>query len=124
MRQIYASPRHENIDRVVALLAARDIETRVLNRSAWKRSGYQRFSYQYSPEQRENWGQVWVLKADDYAAARNLLRELAIEPSSRHSDELAQLRRGDTLPARARRIALVAVCAVFVLAMLHYLRGH
>jgi hypothetical protein len=129
MRQIYTTPRPENIDRVVALLDEHGIETTVNNRSNWNRPSYERFSYA-QPEQnngRESWPQVWVNKAEDYTRARALLKEIGIEPAIRHAEELAAardpspvLRRRGTA-TRVRRIVLVAVLAAFALVMLRYL---
>lgn len=126
MRQIYTSPRQENIDRVVALLAEQNIESTVANRSNWNRPSYQRFSYAQRQDNRDSWPQVWVNSADDYTRARNLLRSIGIEPVIRHGEELAaardpsrQLGRRHT-PNRVRRILLIAVVAVFVLQALRY----
>ena len=73
MRQIYTSPRPENIDRVVALLAEHGIETSVTNRSNYNRQSYQRFSYSARQDSRDSWPQVWITKADDHTRARALL---------------------------------------------------
>ena len=73
MRQIYTSPRPENIDKVVALLKEQGIETTVNNRSNWNRPSYERFSYSQRRENRDSWPQVWVNHADDYTRARNAL---------------------------------------------------
>lgn len=128
MRQIYTSQRQENIDRVVALMTDHAIETSVTNRSNWNRPSYQRFSYAERNGNRETWPQVWISRADDYTRARELLRELGIEPVIRHADELAAVRnpsptdqRRDTV-SRVRRIVLLAVvgaCAMVVLRYLH-----
>jgi hypothetical protein len=131
MRQIYTSPRQENIDRVVALMTERGIETQVLNRSNWNRPTYQRFSYTRRESRpgndRDEWPQVWICHADDYTRARALLRELGIEPVTRHAEELAAARNPSPLDRRAhtvkrvRRIVLLAIAAVFLLAMLRSL---
>lgn len=127
MRQIYTSPRQENIDRVVALLTEHDIETTVTNRSNWNRPSYQRFSYSLRRENRDSWPQVWVNHADDYKRARELLRDIGIEPSIRHGEELAMARnpspelRQQSVAARARRIVLLAVAGAFLVLMLRYL---
>ena len=128
MRQLYTSPRPENIDRIVALLSEHGIETTVQNRSNWNRPSYERFSYaQPQNGSRDSWPQVWVNKADDYARARALLRGIGIEPIVRNAEELAaardpspSIRRGDTA-TRVRRIVLVALLAVFALLMMRYL---
>ncbi|EIM00542.1 MULTISPECIES: hypothetical protein [Rhodanobacter] len=131
MRQLYTSPRQENIDRVVALMTEQGIETKVMNRSNWNRPTYQRFSYTHRDNQpgneRESWPQVWICHADDYTQARVLLRGLGIEPTTRHAEELAAARdpspaaRRKYTVARVRRIVLLAIGAVFVLAMLRSL---
>jgi ferric-dicitrate binding protein FerR (iron transport regulator) len=127
MRQIYTSPRPENIDKVVALLKEQGIGTTVNNRSNWNRPSYERFSYSQRRENRDNWPQVWVNHADDYTRARNALREVGIEPVIRHGEELAavrnpspDLKRRD-MATRIRRIVLLAVAGAFVVLMLRYL---
>ncbi len=107
MREIYASPRHENVDRVVALLAEHGIETRVNNRSAYQRPSYNRFSYS-APGDANRWPQVEVRFAKDMPQARALLREAGLEPMTRHAEVLAAS-RADNATARmqARRKATV-----------------
>ena len=127
MRQFYTSPRPENIDRVVALLAEHGIETTVTNRSNWNRPSYQRFSYSRQRENRDSWPQVWINRADDYTQARALLREIGIEPLIRHGEELALARnptpelRRRSVAVRIRRVVLLAVAGVFVVLMLRYM---
>ena len=127
MRQIYTSPRQENIDTVVALMAEHGIETSVANRSNYNRQSWQRFSYSQQREDRSSWAQVWITHADDYSRARKLLLELGIEPVIRHGEELAAARnpspldRRTRLATRIRRILLLAVLLVFMVQMLRYL---
>ena len=127
MRQIYTSPRPENIDRVVALMAEHGIESTVANRSNYNRQSWQRFSYSQGQNNRDSWAQVWITRADDYTRARELLREIGIEPVIRHADELAaernptpEMRRGHTV-ARVRRIVMLVVLAACAMVMLRYL---
>jgi hypothetical protein len=128
MRQIYTSPRQENIDTVVALMAEHGIETVVTNRSNYNRPSWQRFSYTQQRDESGSWPQVWISRADDYTAARALLREIGIEPVIRHGDELAAARnpgtpmtRREHTVARTRRIVLLAVLAAFAMVVLRYL---
>jgi hypothetical protein len=127
MRPLYTSPRQENIDRVVALLAEHGIETTVTGRSNWNRPSYQRFSYSQRTESRESWPQVWVNRADDYTQARTLMRGLGIEPMVRHGEELAAARNPTPethragVATRVRRIVLLALAAAFVILMLRYM---
>jgi broad specificity phosphatase PhoE len=128
MRQIYTSPRPENIDTVIALMAEHGIAATVENRSNYNRPSYQRFSYAQRQDDRSRWAQVWITRADDYARARALLREIGIEPTIRYGEELAAERnptptdrRAGTV-ARVRRIVLLAVLAAFAMLMLRFLR--
>ncbi len=127
MRQLYTSPRQENIDRVAALLAEQGIECTIENRSNYRRPSYQRFSYSQRNENRDNWAQVWVTRADDYTRARALLKELGIEPVVRHGEELAMARnptpemRRQSIATRMRRIVMLTVAGAFVILMLRYM---
>jgi ferric-dicitrate binding protein FerR (iron transport regulator) len=127
MRQIYTSPRQENVDRVIALMAEHGIEASVANRSNYNRSSWQRFSYSQRQDNRDSWAQVWITHADDYTRARVLLREIGIEPVIRHGEELAAVRnptpatRRQYTVARVRRIMLLLVLAAFAVVMLRYL---
>ena len=127
MRPLYTSPRQENIDRVVALLAEHGIETTITGRSNWNRPSYQRFSYSQRNESRESWPQVWVNRADDYTQARALMRGIGIEPLVRHGEELALARnptpemRRASVATRVRRIVLLALAAAFLILMLRYM---
>ena len=128
MRQLYTSPRNENIDRLVALLTENGIASSVLNRSRYDRTTWKRASYLQRRERRDDWPQVWISHPDDYTRARVLLTEMGIEPFTVHGDELAAARnpspdaRRQHTAARARRIILLVVMAACVLLMLRYLR--
>lgn len=130
MRQIYTSPRQQNIDSVVALMAENGIETTVTNRSNYNRASWQRFSYSQrndSGDSRDSWPQVWITSPDDFTRARAVLREIGIEPVIRHADELAAARSLSPITkrrytvARVRRIVLMAVLAASALVVLRYL---
>jgi hypothetical protein len=126
MRQIYTSPRQDNIDAVVALMAEHGIEAKVSNRSNYNRPTWQRFSYTQRQD-RASWPQVWITSADDYAKARTLLREIGIEPVIRHGEELAAARNPSPVDerartvARARRIVLLAVLAAAAAVVFRYM---
>lgn len=127
MRQLYASPHQNNIDRLVALLGEHGIACSVQNVSRWNKRAYQRFSYQHQRENRDAWPQVWVTHADDYTRARELLREMGLDPAVRHSAELAAMRnptplaRQRDVASRVRRIVLLGVVGAFIMVMLRYL---
>ncbi|HEX7342204.1 MAG TPA: hypothetical protein VF269_08005 [Rhodanobacteraceae bacterium] len=122
MREIYSSPRPENIDRVVALFAEHGIETRITNRAVYDRPSYQRFSY--GPHaSRSNWARVEVKYAKDLAPARALLRELGIAPMTRFAEELEfsrqpQQRSPKAVASRIRTIVLVVLVAAVIILFL------
>jgi len=127
MRQLYTSPRPENIDRVAALLTEQGIACTIENRSNYKRQTYQRFSYSQRSENRDNWAQVWVTRADDYTRARAVLKEMGIDPVVRHGEELALARnptpemKRQSEATRMRRIVMLALAGAFVVLMLRYM---
>src|SRR5450830_1507895 len=92
MRQIYTSPRMENIDRVVALMAEHGIETTIGNRQTYQRADWKRFSYTERGD-RDSWPQVSVVRSEDQTRARQVLRDAGVEPATRFADELAAARR-------------------------------
>lgn len=128
MRKLYTSPRQANIDRVVALMDARGIVTRVTNRSRYDHTTWKRYSYVGRFERRTEWPEVWIVHADDYKAAHLAFRELGLEAFIARAPELEQLRvatpesRRSRAVARARHIALVAVLAMCAMLMLRYLQ--
>ncbi|MBS0381624.1 MAG: hypothetical protein JSR56_04245 [Proteobacteria bacterium] len=116
MRHIYSSPRMENVERLVAVMAEHGIATRVTNRRVYDRSSYSRFSYA-RPGSRDSWPAVWVTHASDHTRARKLMRDIGIEPVTRFAEDLAAYRfrkSGGRSPAqtaaRIRTAVLVAVC--------------
>lgn len=123
MRQIYTSPRTENVERVVALLHDAGIETSVTNLRPWAGRDYKRASYA-SPPERDSWPQVWIVRAEDQPKARALLRDAGIEPATRFADDLALARAAPEAPAAhgrslAWRIRLVLLAAIAVLIALN-----
>ena len=104
MRQIYTSPRAQNVDRVVALLNQAGIQTTLTNRIGWKGGQWKRFSYSSGGNERDSWPQVWVVNSNDQTQARQILRDVGLEPAVRFADELAMSRSGTDI-ARARAAA-------------------
>lgn len=120
MRQIYTSPRMENIERVVALMARNGIQTSVANRRAYQGADWKRFSYTTKGD-RESWPEVQVVRSEDQTAARRILREAGLEPATRFADELAAARSaGDTSAHRrmSTRIKLVVLALIVGVALL------
>ncbi len=131
MRRIYASPRMENIERVVALMAEHGIATKVTNRRVYERSSYSRFSYA-RPGSSESWPAVWITRANDHTRARMIMREIGIEPATRFADELAAARnppaagrnRHLRIAMRVRLLVLVAVVVAIMVYTVALFFGH
>jgi hypothetical protein len=120
MRQIYTSPRMENIERVVALMAERGIQTSISNRRAYQGADWKKFSYTAKAD-RDSWPQVSVVRSEDQTRARQILREAGLEPAIRFADELAAARgAGDTAGHRrlSSRIKLVVLALIGGIAVL------
>ncbi len=118
MRQIYTSPRVENVERIVALLGESGIETRVTNHRSWAGRDYRRSSYSARTDSSE-WPQVWVVKAEDQPRARALLREAGIAPAVRFSEDLARSREPRPESRRTSlsmyiRLALLGIIALLI----------
>lgn len=115
MRHIYSSPRIENVERLVAVMAENGIATRVTNRRVYAGSSYSRYSYA-RPGASASWPAVWVTHASDHTRARKLMREIGIEPVTRFAEDLAAHRQRTTaggatrIAARVRTAMLIALC--------------
>ncbi|MGA9421745.1 MAG: hypothetical protein WBW61_05230 [Rhodanobacteraceae bacterium] len=120
MRQIYTSPRMENIERVVALFDESGIQTTVRNHEVWRAASWKRFSYADRADN-DAWPQVWVVKAEDHTRARRILRDAGVEPSTHRADELAAVRlrgageRRRAVSWRWKLLILALIVAVLVL---------
>lgn len=125
MRQVYTSPRNENIDRVVALLREAGIATSVTNRSNYAGHDYKGPSYT-AKTNREAWAQVWVVHSADQMRARAILREIGIEPPTRFAEELQASRSKQRTPEQRRvrfawNMRTLLLAAIVVLLILNWL---
>lgn len=125
MRQIYTSPRNENIDRVVALLADAGIETSVTNRSNYAGHDYKGPSYTAKMDS-STWPQVWIVHSQDQTRARALLREVGVEPATRFAAEVAEAatRQQTTVQRRIKwvwNVRTLLLIAIGVIVLLNWL---
>jgi hypothetical protein len=108
MRQVFSSPRLENVERVAELLREQGIEVRVTNGRSYKGARRGNFSYRESANEGPQ-PAVWVVKSDDQPQARQILREAGLLDSgrspTRYLDVSTVTRGDDTLDAVARRRA-------------------
>ena len=120
MRQVYASPRSENVDRVEAMFNEAGIETRVRKRDKINRGRFQRFSYNEEGDSKD-WPAVQVVFAEDMPRARELLRAAGLMGSTRPDAETPIPRweapgdRPDDMARRMRRVAMIGVLLGLIL---------
>lgn len=77
MRQIFSSPRLENVEQVEKLLEEAGIQTRVTDRATWNRATKRDFSYT-EKRHTQKWPAVWVVQADEYSKARQIMRDIGL----------------------------------------------
>jgi hypothetical protein len=128
VRQVFSSPRLENVERVAALLKDAGIETRITQARSYKGGLRGNFSYR-DHVRTDPVPAVWVVKSEDQPAAREILRDAGLLDSTRVSTgyTLPMFRTDpvDAAEAPARKSAfrlkvglLLVIAVVLVLAFL------
>ena len=116
MRQIFSSPRLENVEGVAKMLEDAGIETKVSESRGYRAVSRREFSYVPSKQDAQaSPPSVWVVKADDYKRARELLMDAGLldetRTTSSYLPEPMQFKTAPKLPQRQRisrmRIALL-----------------
>ena len=129
MRQIFSSPRLENVEGVAKMLTDAGIETKVSEQRGYRAVSRREFSY--VPARQEGQGaqpSVWVVKADDYKRARELLMDAGLldetRTTSSYLPESLQFQEKPKLPQRQRigRMRMVLLFAVAAMAFWTVLR--
>jgi hypothetical protein len=82
MRQVFSSPRMENVERLAALLNEAGIETRITHARSYKGGLRGNFSYR-DHVRTDPIPAVWVVKSEDQPAAREILRKAGLLDSTR-----------------------------------------
>ena len=84
MRQMFTSPRLENVERVAQLLNEAGIQTKITNGRSYKGSHRGGFSYRES-ERAGGQPAVWVIVSEDQPRAREILRDAGLLETTRGS---------------------------------------
>ena len=109
MRQMFTSPRLENVERVAQLLNEAGIETKITNGRSYKGSHRGGFSYRES-ERAATQAAVWVIRSEDQPRARQILRDAGLLATTRAQGDsyLAPTFRAPEVrtPASAQKRAL------------------
>lgn len=131
MRQVFSSPRLENVEAVAKLLADEGIEVRISDGRSYKGSRRGTFSYADDNAKRPA---VWVVQSEDQVRARELLRGAGLLDSTRpgESSYLTPTFRSDeersgksSAQKRAWRIKaglMLGIAVILGFAMMHSLR--
>lgn len=85
MRQVFSSPRLENVEAVAQMMRDADIEVRVTNGRSYK--GNRRGGFSYVDDQNEPKPAVWVVRSEDQVKAREILRAAGLIDSTRPTDK-------------------------------------
>ena len=117
MRQMFTSPRLENVERVAQLLTEAGIENRIQGGRTYKGHSRRQFSYT-DKKASEQQASVWVIKSDDYKRAREMLIEMGLmdaanAPSSFVPEALQLKERPADDPDR--RLMRIKIALLFVL---------
>ena len=125
MRQVFTSPRLENVEGVANLLGEHGIETYISGGRSYKGARRQPFSYR--DKHGEAQPAVWIVKAEDQPRARELLRQAGLIDSTRTDSYLAEPYQPQAGPAPgsgavAFRVKLVLLAAIVMFVVMIVLR--
>ena len=124
MRQVFSSPRLENVERVAAMLEEAGIETRITHGRSYK--GARRGDFSYRDHSRtEPVPAVWIVNSEDQIRGREILRaagllETTRAPSDSFLPTSVHVRDDDTAPDPGKRrafrikLGLLVVIAVVI----------
>ncbi|GAA4781322.1 hypothetical protein [Lysobacter hankyongensis] len=126
MRQVFTSPRLENVERVAELLKEHGVDARITNGRSYRGNRRGNFSYRDTANEGPQ-PAVWVVKSEDQPKARELLRAIGLLDSGRsptsylptpEEDRLGNGGAADAAKRRAFRIrAALLVGIAFALGM-------
>ena len=129
MRQVFTSPRLENVEGVAQLLRDAGIEIKVSDDRSYRKVSRREFSYVPSQQKEHSTPPaVWVLNSDDYKRARELLAEGGLlddaKTGASYLPETMQLppRAAATPDARLGRVRMALLFVVGALVLWTILR--
>lgn len=123
MRQIFSSPRVHNVERLEKVLEEAGIQTRVTNKNSFL-TGRPHFGYSERGNETQ-WPTLWVVQADDYGRARQILRETGLLEATRDTSYFGDLPEPSaprTPEQRASRVKLTLFAVTMGLAVLVLLK--
>ncbi len=129
MRQLYSSPRIENVQRLDELLKEKNIDTQITNRPKFGGGIKRPFSYR-DVNTHDNWPTIWVVSANDYPQARQVMRDAGLLEDTRMSylpEDSAEKtlapkpKSPDQTASKARQLAMVMLVVTLGIIMLKFL---
>ncbi len=116
MRQMFSSPRLENVEAVAKLFTDAGIEHKVSEGRGYKKVSRREFSY-VEKNNNANIPAIWVIKSEDYKRAREMLHDMGLAdgaPASSYVPEVLQFREPvkSSDSARLSRIRIALLFAV------------
>jgi hypothetical protein len=125
MRQVFSSPRLENVEGVAQMLREAGIDIKVTDARGYKQVSRREFSY--VPSQQERSGTqpaVWVINADDYKRARDMLVDGGLLDEAKTSvsylPEPLQLKEQAPSEPASARIGRVRIALLFIVGALAF----
>ena len=117
MRQIFTSPRLDNVEGVAKLLREAGIQHKISDGRSYRQVSRREFSYVPARQDKQApQPAVWVINADDYKRARDLLAGAGLldesKTASSYLPEPMQFKARDVAPA-ARKINRVRLALLF-----------
>ncbi|HEX5755807.1 MAG TPA: pathogenicity-like protein [Arenimonas sp.] len=126
MRQIFTSQRLENVEGVAHMLNEAGIETKITDGRTWKGNSRREFSYNDKKQSSAPAPAVWVMKADDYKRARELLQQGGLLDGSKTSSyvpDTVQFKDKPLTPqAKVMRVKLVLLGLIAAATALLFMR--
>ena len=124
MRQVFTSVRLENVERVEQMLNDAGIATKINQGRSWKGVSRREFSYSNKNHDPGQQPSLWVVKSEDFKAAREILHGAGLLESTRDASYLPEHLKFDTsrtADPRAKmsrlRMALLFIVAVVAAAL-------
>jgi hypothetical protein len=122
MRQVFTSPRLENVEGVAQLLRDAGVEIKVNDGRSYRQVSRREFSYVDQKRNTSAEPAIWVVNSDDYKRARELLHDAGLLETSAapsYVPEALQLKAAEPLNPQQRlfriKLALLAVLGGLVL---------
>jgi hypothetical protein len=117
MRQIFTSPRLENVERVAQLLDENDILNKITAGRTYKGHSRRQFSYAEKSKEATEQPAVWVIRPDDYKQARELMHGAGLLDQTSVPSYLPENLQFADKPAvdPAKRLLRIKVTMLFVM---------